>query len=282
MNPIVLRRYFGLLVGAFLINALLFTGISLLCRESPAEKSIKPSDPVLLTMSSAARSPSPASEEKPMSFQPPPPVTLPQIEKLPQLSAPETAPQLNDDLDIPEVEPPPAPQLLTAAEIPKPAPQVRPKAEKKPRTVKEPRPAVPASSHSEPEGSTPNRADAGQAVSTTSETGTGTGAGAQGFGSREFGADEVDQAPRVIKQERPVYPMVARRRNLSGKVMVKFLVDQQGRVTKPKILEAHPQGIFEESVLASVTKWQFKPGVYRGKEVATWVVLPIQFRLEGS
>ena len=284
MNQLELGRHFGLLVGAFLVNAVLFTAISLLCREAPAEKSMKSSDPILLSMTSASRSPSDAADEKPMSAKPAPPANLPPIEKMPLLSEPDLAPDLAEDLDIPEVEPPPAPQLLTAAEIPKPAPQVRPKAIKKPRTVSEPRPAAPVPTHASSAEAAANRADAGSGVGSASATGTGTGTGtgSPGFGSREFGSDEVDQAPRVIKQERPVYPLVARRRNLSGKVTVKFLVDQSGRVVKPKILDAYPQGIFEESVLESISRWQFKPGIYRGKEVATWVVLPIQFRLEGS
>jgi len=281
MNPLELGRHFGLLMGAFLINVLLFTGISLLCRETATDKSIKTSDPILLSMSPASASPRDAPDEKPMPAKPVPLANLQQLEKLPVLSEPEATPELTVDPNIPEVEPPPAPELLTAIEIPKPAPQVRPKAEKKPRTVSDPRPAAPAPTDSSSPEAAANRAgaDSGTAENTG---GAAAGKGFQDFGSREFGADEVDQAPRVVKQERPVYPLVARRRNLSGKVTVKFLVDQFGRVAKPKILEAHPQGIFEDSVLESITRWQFKPGMYRGKEVATWVVLPIQFRLEGS
>jgi len=278
MNQLELGRHFGLLVGALLINAVLFTGISLLCRETPAEKSFKSSDPILLTMGSASLSPSDTRDEKPM---PAPPTNLQQIEKLPAWSEPEAAPDLAEDLDIPEVEPPPAPQLLTAVEMPKPVPQVRPKAEKKPRTVSEPRPAAQAPTNSSSREAAPNRAQAGNGAAENA-AGAATGAGSQDFGSREFATNEVDQAPKVVKQERPVYPIVARRRNLAGKVTVKFLVDQSGRVVKPKILDANPTGIFEESVLASITRWQFKPGRYQGREVATWVVLPIQFRLEGS
>jgi periplasmic protein TonB len=278
MNQLELARHFGLLVGALLVNALLFTGISLLCREAPVEKSFRSSDPILLTMSSASLSSSATRNDKPM---PAPPANLQQIEKLQAWSEPQAAPDLAEDLDIPEVEPPPAPQLLTAVEIPKPAPQVRPKTEKKPRTVSEPRPAAQAPTNASSAEAATNRADAGNGAAENS-AGAATGTGSQDFGSREFGSNEVDQAPRVVKQERPAYPLIARRRNLSGKVTVKFLVDQSGRVVKPKILDANPTGIFEESVLESITRWQFKPGRYQGREVATWVVLPIQFRLEGS
>jgi protein TonB len=44
-------------------------------------------------------------------------------------------------------------------------------------------------------------------------------------------------------------------------------------------VESNPQGYFEQSALEAIRHWRFKPGIYRGKAVATWVTLPIQFRL---
>lgn len=269
------QRYCGLLAGALLINTLLFAGISLLCRETPTAKSAGASDPILLTMGPAPMAPT----AEPIAVQPPPPADPQPVEKLPVVPEPDAAPESAKEIDIPEVESPPAPQLSAAAVLPKPTPQVRPKTEKKPRTVREPRPVAPA-----PTNPNPVQAGGNHTASDQSSAGTSTGSGAasSSLDSREFGADEVDQRPRVIKQEQPTYPLVARRRSLSGKVTVKFLVDRSGRVVKPKVLDAHPKGIFEQSVLESIARWQFKPGRYQGKEVATWVVLPIQFRLEGS
>ena len=36
---------------------------------------------------------------------------------------------------------------------------------------------------------------------------------------------------------------------------------------------------FEQDVLKALKQWEFKPGYYRNQAVATWVVLPINFRL---
>ncbi len=99
--------------------------------------------------------------------------------------------------------------------------------------------------------------------------------------AKEFGLGEVDQVPRIIRRVEPMYPYSARIRGITGKVIVKFLVDTKGYVRKPVILKATPSGIFDDTVLRAVRKWRFKPGYWRGHPVATWVVLPIQFKLSG-
>ncbi len=96
-----------------------------------------------------------------------------------------------------------------------------------------------------------------------------------------FEMGEVDQPPRVIHRVRPAYPFTARRRGLSGRVTVRFLVDVQGRVNHLTIVEASPPGVFEKSVRQAVAEWLFKPGLLKGRAVPTWVVLPIEFKLRG-
>jgi len=98
-------------------------------------------------------------------------------------------------------------------------------------------------------------------------------------GLGEFELGEVDQAPKLINKVKPIYPFIARRRNISGKVVVRFLVDEHGYVRKITIEEARPKGVFEQSVLMAVKKWRFAPGRYQGMPVPTWIRLPIQFNL---
>lgn len=122
-------------------------------------------------------------------------------------------------------------------------------------------------------------------------SGNETGEGAQfstvgnsspkGIGG-EFDAAAVDQPPRIVKKVRPVYPNRARILEIPGKVVVRFLVEPDGCVSKPSIVEAHPAGYFEQSTLDAVRQWKFKPGSIRGHFVATWVTLPVQFRLTGQ
>lgn len=97
----------------------------------------------------------------------------------------------------------------------------------------------------------------------------------------EFDMEEVDEKPQIISKVEPLYPYRAKRRNLDGKVVVKFLVSDAGDVRKPSVIEAEPSGIFEENTLQAIRRWRFKPGYYKGKPVATWVILPIHFKLSG-
>jgi TonB family protein len=98
-------------------------------------------------------------------------------------------------------------------------------------------------------------------------------------GSGEFFLRQVDQPPTPTRKIEPEFPLTARRLGIGGKVVVKFLVKTDGNVAKASVVEAEPKEIFEQSALDAVRDWQFIPGRYHGEAVATWVVLPIQFRL---
>ncbi|MFZ2446914.1 MAG: energy transducer TonB [Syntrophobacteraceae bacterium] len=116
---------------------------------------------------------------------------------------------------------------------------------------------------------------------------TGAGAGVSGPGRSSFGtgppgeydAAVVDQVPKILKKIEPAYPSRARNLGIGGKVLVRFLVEPDGRVSRPSIVEAHPSGFFEQSALDAIRHWRFKPGCFKGRVVSTWVTLPFQFRL---
>jgi protein TonB len=119
----------------------------------------------------------------------------------------------------------------------------------------------------------------------TGPSGVGSGAssagGLPGHGGgipNELDLKQVDQAPSVLKKVDPEFPLEARRLHLGGKVVVKFLVRTDGSVAKASVVKADPEGVFDRSALDAIGKWRFKPGRYKGGDVATWVVLTIQFR----
>ena len=90
---------------------------------------------------------------------------------------------------------------------------------------------------------------------------------------------QVDTQPRLQRKVNPSYPYRAKRRGVEGRVVVKFLVDKQGRVSQVSLVRAEPEGVFEESALQAVRKWRFKPGKKDGEPVPTWVSVPIRFEL---
>lgn len=90
---------------------------------------------------------------------------------------------------------------------------------------------------------------------------------------------DVDVAPRLIRKVNPAYPYRARRRQLIGRVVVRFLVDSKGRVRELSIQDSTPSGVFDAAVLNAVSKWRFNPGMKGGRAVSTWMVLPLEFDL---
>jgi protein TonB len=94
-----------------------------------------------------------------------------------------------------------------------------------------------------------------------------------------FKLTEVDKQPRVVRRIQPVYPYEARKKQITGKVVLRFLVDKEGKVSRVSVVRAKPEGIFEENAVKAVKKWQFKPGYYDGEPVPTWITLPIRFNM---
>ena len=76
------------------------------------------------------------------------------------------------------------------------------------------------------------------------------------------------------------YPDMARDNNISGTVVVKFVVEKDGRITKASILREIGGGCGKEAlrVVNSMPKWS--PGQHSGKPVRTEFTLPVQFQLQ--
>ena len=97
-----------------------------------------------------------------------------------------------------------------------------------------------------------------------------------------YDQSEVDRMPMAFFKMKPIYPYRAKRLNITGKVEIKFLVDETGYVSNITILKSTPPGIFDDSVLKALPSWKFSPGEIRGHAVSTWVITTIQFDMEGT
>lgn len=96
-----------------------------------------------------------------------------------------------------------------------------------------------------------------------------------------LGAD-LDEEPRAVVRTPPPYPYRARQRRIDGNVRVKLLVHADGSISDVEILEASPEGYFEDTVLRTVPGWRFSPGRIAGEAVASWVVTNVRFDMEGG
>jgi periplasmic protein TonB len=94
-----------------------------------------------------------------------------------------------------------------------------------------------------------------------------------------FKLSEVDEPPRVLRSVQPRYPFEAKQKGITGKVVLKFVVDSNGVAREPQIVSAEPKGIFEESAIEAIAKFKFKPAKKGGKAVDCIVRQPLSFSL---
>ncbi|AXJ01495.1 outer membrane transport energization protein TonB [Cyclonatronum proteinivorum] len=93
----------------------------------------------------------------------------------------------------------------------------------------------------------------------------------------------VEQMPELIGgmaelQRQIVYPEIARRAGIQGRVVVQFIIDEQGYVNDPFVVRSAGGGL-DEAAIAAVQKVRFTPGMQRGRPVRVQYTLPVQFRL---
>jgi protein TonB len=75
----------------------------------------------------------------------------------------------------------------------------------------------------------------------------------------------VSEKPQIIKKEVPVYPDLARRAQIEGKVVVTVTIDKQGNVEKADIFKSVP--MLDEAAIAAAMRCKFKPAKQRDKFV---------------
>lgn len=97
--------------------------------------------------------------------------------------------------------------------------------------------------------------------------------------SEVFTADAVDAKPKALARIEPEFPARARQRGMTGYVKLNLLINQAGEVEKTKVLEANPQGVFEESAVAAVQRWRFEAPRYNGAPVKMWFKQTVRFSL---
>jgi len=105
-----------------------------------------------------------------------------------------------------------------------------------------------------------------------SSSGNGNGAGSSGPGIA------LTQA-RYRETPKPDYPESARREGREGSVLLRVLVDNQGRTKKVEINGSSGSEALDRAAAESIRRWRFHPARYGDKPVESWLRIPIEFRL---
>ncbi|HSR69821.1 MAG TPA: TonB family protein [Acidobacteriota bacterium] len=84
-------------------------------------------------------------------------------------------------------------------------------------------------------------------------------------------------ASRLIRRVDPVYPDLARRIGLQGKVLIKVIVDEEGKVTQAEVVDGHK--FLAEPALEAVLQWRYSPTILNGQPVPVVGTISVRFRL---
>lgn len=95
------------------------------------------------------------------------------------------------------------------------------------------------------------------------------------------GSEDADRAPRLLGTTRPRYPEGLRAAGITGRVVMRFVVDSAG-LAEPSSIEVlsatRPE--FAEAVRAALGRFRFVAGELGGRRVRTRVQMPFDFTLQ--
>lgn len=86
--------------------------------------------------------------------------------------------------------------------------------------------------------------------------------------------------PELLKFQRPVYPKNLRERDIEGKVILKLLIDKEGKVQEIQIFESSGYKMFDQIAIKTVRQWRFKPARKGNQQRGSWVLIPINFQIK--
>ncbi len=89
------------------------------------------------------------------------------------------------------------------------------------------------------------------------------------------------EPPVPVRTVAPEYPRDLRNQGVSGVVMVKCTIDEQGNVSVTEVSKSSNEG-FDKFALDALKKWKFKPGKQDGAPIAMTVTIPVKFVAEES
>jgi len=102
-------------------------------------------------------------------------------------------------------------------------------------------------------------------------------------------ADEIifipyDEEPRPLGgfkaiQDNLVYPELARKAGVQGKVVVQVQISAKGEVIKTKVIVPLGNSGCNEAAVAAIKSVKWEPAKQRDKPVTVWISIPIWFRL---
>jgi len=86
--------------------------------------------------------------------------------------------------------------------------------------------------------------------------------------------------PELLEFQRPVYPENLRERDIEGKVILKLLINKEGKVQEIQIFQSSGYKMFDQIAIKAVGQWRFKPARKGNQQMVSWVLIPINFQIK--
>ena len=104
--------------------------------------------------------------------------------------------------------------------------------------------------------------------------------GLGGTGDAPVGIGEITRAPDILFSPRPQYPSSARAMGITGRVLVRVVVDAAGRVEQGSAKVLRSISALDAAAVAAIVQWRFSPSVDRlGRPVRVILDIPVEFSL---
>lgn len=84
---------------------------------------------------------------------------------------------------------------------------------------------------------------------------------------------------RAWVQKKVNYPQIALENNISGRVLLMFVVERDGSLTGIQVLQSPDSSLSDEAIRVLKTSPKWKPGKQRNKPVRVKYTLPVDFRI---
>jgi len=92
-----------------------------------------------------------------------------------------------------------------------------------------------------------------------------------------FAKDEVDRPATAISDVMLRYPREAFAAGTHGTVILEVFIDQQGSVARTRVVEAVPQGIFEDAAQEAIAQLRYRPAYKDGGKVRSRRLVQVVF-----
>jgi TonB family protein len=88
------------------------------------------------------------------------------------------------------------------------------------------------------------------------------------------------QESKLIHKVEPVYPELAKRARVTGRVVLMVTVNEEGLVWDVQVLSGHP--LLNEAAISAVRQWRYQPTLLNGVPMPVMATVTVLFALEGS